>query len=185
MRSDFVKTTNIVKGAMFIALGVLLPQAFHLAGGGGPVFLPMHIPVLLAGFLAGPITGLYVGILTPILSHLVTGMPPVAPIPMLPIMIFELSTYGLIAGILYNKLRLNVFISLIGAMLAGRAAYGLTVYFIITLFSIKMPLGPIAAVVVAVKTGIIGIILQIIVVPILVKLLEGEFINVRSDISSK
>ena len=40
---------NIVKGALFIALGVLIPQIFHSIGA-GPMFLPMHIPVLLAGF---------------------------------------------------------------------------------------------------------------------------------------
>ena len=110
-------TGNIVKGALFITLGVLIPQLFHSIGA-GPMFLPMHIPVLLAGFLAGPVIGSYVGILTPILSHLLTGMPPVAPVPMLPIMIFELFTYGFVAGILYNRFRVNLFISLFGAMIA-------------------------------------------------------------------
>ncbi len=174
---------NIVKGALFIALGVLIPQLFHSIGA-GPMFLPMHIPVLLAGFLAGPITGLYVGILTPILSHLLTGMPPVAPVPMLPIMIFELSTYGFIAGILYNKLRINIFTSLFGAMLAGRIVYGLMVYIILVFFDIKMQ-KPIVAVITAIKTGIIGIIIQMIVIPVIVKLQEGEFVNVRSKIGSK
>lgn len=179
-----MKTRNIVKGSMCIALGVLLPQVFHLVGGAGPAFLPMHIPVLLSGFLVNPITGLYVGILTPILSHLITGMPPIAPIPMLPIMIFELSTYGFIAGILYNKLKMNVFISLAGAMLAGRITYGLIVYIMLTFFHVKMA-GPIAAVIGAVNNGILGIILQIVFIPVLVKLLEGELIHVRSNISPK
>ena len=172
---------NIVKAALFIALGVLIPQLFHSIGA-GPMFLPMHIPVLLAGFLVGPITGLYVGILAPILSHLFTGMPPA--VPMLPIMIFELATYGLIAGILYNRLGISLFISLIGTMLAGRIVYGIIVYCLIIFFNIKMQ-GPIIAVIAAVKTGTIGIIIQIIVIPVIVKLLEGEFINVRPNISSK
>lgn len=162
---------DIAKGALFISLGVLVPQLFHSVGA-GTVFLPMHIPVLLAGFLAGPITGLYVGILTPILSFLLTGMPPVAPVPMLPIMVFELFTYGLIAGILYNRLRINLFVSLFGAMLSGRIMYGFVVYILLTFFGIKMQ-NPAVAVVVAVKTGMVGIIIQIIIIPIIVRLWEG------------
>lgn len=176
-----MNTKNIIKGALFTALGVLLPYLFHLLGA-GPMFLPMHIPVLLAGLLVGPITGLYVGIITPILSHLLTGMPPMAPVPMLAIMIFELASYGLISGILYNRLRINLFISLIIAMLGGRITYGLMVYIILIIFKIKMQT-PILAVIAAVKTGIIGIIIQLIAVPVIVRLVEGEFINAGSKIS--
>lgn len=176
-----VNIKDISKGALFIGLGVLIPQAFHSIGA-GPVFLPMHIPVLLAGFLAGPVTGLYAGILTPILSHLFTGMPPV--VPMLPIMVFELATYGLIAGLLYNRAGNNLFISLIGAMSAGRIMYGVAVYCLIVFFGVKMQ-GPAIAVIAAIKTGIIGIIIQIVIIPVIVRLLEGEFIDVRSKISSK
>ncbi len=176
-------TKNIVKGAFFITLGVLIPQLFHSIGAGS-MFLPMHIPVLLAGFLAGPVIGAYVGILTPILSHLLTGMPPVAPVPMLPIMIFELFTYGFVAGILYNKFRVNLFISLFAAMIAGRIVYGITVYVILIFFNIKMQ-KPIVAVIAAIKTGIIGIIIQIIVIPVIVKFLEGKFADDGSNIGSE
>lgn len=176
-------TENIVKGALFVALGVLIPQLFHLIGA-GPMFLPMHIPVLLAGFLAGPVIGAYVGILAPILSHLLTGMPPVAPVPMLPIMIFELFTYGLVAGILYNRFGVNLFISLFGAMTAGRIIYGITVYVMLIFFNIKMP-KPVIAVIAAIKTGMIGIIIQIIVIPVIVKFLEGKFADVGPNIGSE
>jgi xanthosine utilization system XapX-like protein len=174
---------NISKGALFIALGVSIPQLFHSIGMGS-VFLPMHIPVLLAGLLVGPITGLYVGILTPILSYLLTGMPPVAPVPMMPIMVFELLTYGFIAGILYNKLGINIFVSLFGAMLAGRLMYGFVVYVILIFFNVKMQ-SPMVAVITAIQTGIIGILIQITIVPMIVKLLKGEFINVGSNIGPR
>ena len=177
-----VNIKNIAKGALYIALGVLIPLLFHSIGT-GPVFLPMHIPVLLAGFLEGPVTGLYVGILAPVLSHLLTGMPPIAPIPMLPIMILELSAYGFIAGMLYNKLKINIFTSLLGAMLIGRIAYGFMVYIMLVFFDIKMQ-NPIIAVIMAAKTGIIGIIVQIIVIPMIVKLLRGKSVDVRSNIGS-
>ncbi len=174
-----MKTKNLVKGALLVALGVIIPQIFHLIGGRatGTIFMPMHIPVLLAGFLIGPITGLYVGILAPVLSYLFTGMPPIAPVPILPMMIFELAIYGLVSGILYNKLKINLFVSLIGAMIAGRLAYGLTIYIMLTLFNINLPgpmAGPLLAIVEAVRGGIIGIVLQIIIIPVAVKLLEGD-----------
>lgn len=174
---------NIIKGAFFIALGLVLPQLLHSIGA-GPMLLPMHIPVLLAGFLLGPITGLYVGIVTPVLSHLLTGMPPLAPVPMLPIMAFELATYGFVSGILYNKLRINTFVALIGAMLGGRLMYGIIVYLILIFFNLPLE-RPIIAVAVAIKTGIIGIMIQIILIPAIVRLLEGEFINDRSKIGYK
>ena len=91
---------NLVLSAMFIALGVALPQAFHAVPNAGSVFLPMHIPVLIAGYVVGPIFGLAVGVLTPLLSHLMFGMPPA---PVLPGMLCELAMYGLASG-LFTKL---------------------------------------------------------------------------------
>jgi len=44
------KTTELIYSGLFVAFGLILPQLFHLFGGTGPIFLPMHIPVLLAGF---------------------------------------------------------------------------------------------------------------------------------------
>ncbi len=87
---------------MFIALAVVLPMAFHLIRVGGPVVLPMHIPVILAGFLAGPLAGCLVGVISPLISFLLTGMPPLVPVPVLITMIFELGTYGAVAGFLYR-----------------------------------------------------------------------------------
>jgi len=66
-------------GSLFLGLGVLVPQIFHMTGIGGAVFLPMHIPVILAGMLVCPMIGLYVGIFAPVISFLLTGMPPVSP----------------------------------------------------------------------------------------------------------
>lgn len=46
---------KLTYSSLFLALGLVVPQLFHLLGGAGPVFLPMHLPVLLAGFyLGGP-----------------------------------------------------------------------------------------------------------------------------------
>ena len=60
---------QLTLSAFFLALGLVLPFAFHSFGPqAGTVFLPMHIPVLLCGFVCGPAYGALVGMLTPLLS---------------------------------------------------------------------------------------------------------------------
>jgi hypothetical protein len=83
--------------ALLLALGVMLPLVFHAFPLGGRIFLPMHIPTFIAGLVLGPLAGLIVGAGSPVLSALVTGRPPVY--YMIP-MIFELATYGVVAGLL-------------------------------------------------------------------------------------
>ena len=65
---------QLTLSAFFLALGLVLPFAFHSFGPqAGTVFLPMHIPVLLCGFVCGPAYGALVGMLTPLLSSELTG----------------------------------------------------------------------------------------------------------------
>ena len=56
------ETFRLVLAAMFAAFGVLLPSVFHMFNMGGPIFLPMHIPVLLCGLVCGWKYGLLVGL---------------------------------------------------------------------------------------------------------------------------
>lgn len=122
------KTRELVFTGLCVALGLVLPLAFHTVPGGGGIFLPMHIPVLLCGFLCGGWYGLACGAVTPLLSSLLTSMPPA---PMLPGMLCELATYGLVSGLLFRRLRLpnrllRTYAALGAAMLAGRLVSGLT-----------------------------------------------------------
>ncbi|MGM0641547.1 MAG: ECF transporter S component [Thermotogota bacterium] len=171
------KTQKMITAAILIALGVLLPQIFHLIGGPnlGGILLPMHIPVLLTGFIVGPFYGIIAGLLTPVLSSLLTGMPPVSP-PILFLMMFELPIYGLVAGFLFERKRANVFVSLIGAMILGRLSYGLGIIVLSKIFMLNIP----AAIGVgsAFVSGLPGIALQIVLIPLTVKILEKRgFLN--------
>ncbi|MEG2583584.1 MAG: ECF transporter S component [Oscillospiraceae bacterium] len=123
-----MKTKKIVFCGLFVALGVLLPQVFHMFGGkmAGAVFLPMHIPALLGGMLLGPIAGGIIGILSPFLSGILTGMPSFEKIPF---MIIELATYGVVSGLLSHKLKLNSWLSLVTAMVSGRVL-NMIIYFV-------------------------------------------------------
>lgn len=157
-------TQQLVKAALLIAIGLILPQAFHSIKNAGSIFLPMHIPILLAGFFVSPTLALCVGIITPILSFLFTGMPPA---PFLYVMIFELGTYGLITALCYNKFKLNIYVSLILGMLSGRIMSILGNFLILHIILSKpFKLATVASGLFI--TGIPGIIIQIILIPIVV-----------------
>ncbi len=120
-------TKNTVIAALFSALCIVLPMAFHAVPQGGLIFCPMHIPVLLAGLICGWQYGLVVGIVGPTLSMLTTGMPPLATLPS---MLIECAVYGLVSGLLMKFVRTghvyaDMYVSLIVAMLAGRIIGGI------------------------------------------------------------
>lgn len=150
--------------ALFISLGILFPQIFHMAGGpeAGEMFLPMHIPVLLAGMVLGPVSGGVAGAVTPVISCLLTGMPK---LPVMPFMVLELAVYGSSAGLLYINMRRNVYVSLIGAMAAGRIIKAAALAVFAYLFGLNVP--PVISVLTAAAAGAAGILVQLIFVPVI------------------
>lgn len=157
---------NLVVAALCIAIGVVLPIAVHGIPNAGSVLLPMHLPVLLCGLLCGPVYGLGCGLLTPLMSSLITGMPGPA---YLPSMICELAVYGLIAGLLIyfvhtgNKTA-DLYISLAGAMLAGRIIYGIVNALIFRAGEYSMSIWLTASFV----TALPGIVIQLVLLPLIV-----------------
>ena len=123
-----MKTTNVKKlvlAALFLALALVLPFLTGQIPQIGSALCPMHIPVLLAGFLCGPWWAMAVGAVAPLLRFAMFGMPPIFPTGAA--MCFELATYGLVSGLLYNRLPRNprsIYLALISAMLAGRIVWG-------------------------------------------------------------
>ena len=161
MRMTYTK--QLVFTAVCAALCVVLPMAFHAVQNAGQVFLPMHIPVLLCGLACGWPFGLVGGILGPVLSSLLTGMPPAA---MLPSMMVECCTYGLVSGLLMRYVRTkcsvaDLYISLLSAMALGRVVAGLAKSLIFA------PGTPIFAwVTTSLVAGIPGIVIQLVLLPI-------------------
>lgn len=72
-----VSTRTLTGTALLLALGVVLPVVFHMIPLGGRVFLPMHLPTFVAGLVLGPVAGLVVGAGSPVVSGLLTGRPTV------------------------------------------------------------------------------------------------------------
>ena len=169
-----MKTHELVLSAFFIALGIILPIVFHFFGGAGNVFLPMHIPVLLAGFFLGRKEGALIGVLTPILSSVFTGMPPV--LPMLPIMVFELGTYGYAAGYFRKIKGMGVIVSLIIAMVLGRMAASIAVLILVEIMHIpNFNISPIHYFGAMTMTGLPGILVQLVFLPPLLKRLHEGY----------
>lgn len=163
-------TKKLTLAGMCLALGVIVPQAFHAIPNAGLIFLPMHIPVLICGFICGPLYGLLNGILTPVISHILFSMPSTV---MLGQMIIELGVYGLMTGSLNKFITiknnfLKTYVVLIASMLLGRIIYGLanTLIFKVENYSLGIWLS------IAFVTAIPGIIIQLIIVPIIVSTLS-------------
>ncbi len=167
-RNTMIKFTSkqITLTALFVALGVVFPIVFHQAGIAGRIFLPMHIPVFLAGIFVGPIGGLIVGLSCPFISFLFTGMPPPYAVPL---MSLELMTYGVSMGILIRMVKFPI-LSLLLAMVLGRLAFALGL-FLFGLF-LSLPYGPGAFIKVSVITGLPGIALQLILIPLLLEAIQ-------------
>lgn len=119
-------TGKLVYAALCVSFCVVLPQAFHMIPNFGSVFCPIHIPVLLCGLVCGWQYGLACGLLGPLLSALCVGMPTMAE---LPVMMIECAVYGLLAGAIFRMIHmksiyLNLYASLLLAMVGGRIAAG-------------------------------------------------------------
>lgn len=163
------KARFITHSALYLSLAILLPVGFHAFGPGGRLLLPMHIPVLLAGFLVGPASGVVVGLLAPGLSHLLTGMPPTYAVPL---MSLELPIYGLLAGLTYRKLHLNIYIALIISMIVGRLAFGLGLFALGLFMELPYSAAAFFASGGALWTGLPGIAVQIVIIPLIVAALN-------------
>ena len=162
---------KMILSALFLAMGIILPFFTGQIPAIGSRLLPMHIPVLLCGFVCGWQYGLTVGLIVPIFRSLLFTMPKMMPTAVA--MSFELAAYGAVAGLLYTKLpkkKISVYISLLGAMIAGRVVWGL----------ISIPIYGIAGgsfstaifLAGAFTNAIPGIILQIIVIPAIIMALS-------------
>lgn len=162
------RTKQLLLAGFFIGLGLTIPIIFHSLAI-GPVFLPMHLPILLGGFMLSPFYAFLVGAITPLLSNLLTGMPPFFPTAIQ--MTFELAVYGLSISYFYQRFHKSLFFSLLSGMLAGRIIAGIVNYLLLTgflnkAFSIKIFLTA------SFVTSIPGIILQLILIPLLIKITE-------------
>ena len=167
-----IKLKKMTLSAMFLALGVVLPFFTGQIKEIGDSLLPMHIPVMLCGLICGAKYGLVTGAVLPILRSVAVGMPPLYPNAVW--MSIELATYGFVVGFLYNswhkKKLLWLYVSLVISMLCGRISWGIA----------KAVLLGVAGKAFTIQGFIVGgfvdaapgIILQLVLIPTIIKLTE-------------
>jgi len=168
MNNHLSPVHRTVLAALFSALCVVLPIAFHVIPDAGTILLPMHIPVLVCGMICGWPHGFICGLLGPALSCLITGMPPIA---ILPAMMLECAVYGAVTGLVLkfvrtSNLTADLYIALIVAMLAGRVVSGIAKALIFAP-GITMT----AWITGSFVTALPGIVLQLVLIPQVLRLL--------------
>lgn len=163
---------NLVLSAMFLAIGYILPFFTGQIQQIGSMLLPMHIPVMLCGLICGWKYGLIIGAILPITRSMIFGMPVLFPNAVA--MAFELATYGFVIGFLFERARfkcaLSLYRRLIIAMLSGRAVWGIAMVILIGIGANGFTLG--AFVTSAFINGIPGILLQLILIPSIMRVLK-------------
>ncbi len=162
-----LKLRDLILSAMFLALAFVMPFLTGQIPQIGSMLCPMHIPVLLCGFFCGAPWGLLVGFIAPLFRSVIFGMPPMFPTALC--MAFELAAYGFISGLVYRRLprsRVSVYVSLITAMLLGRAVWGILMFACMGFD--PSAFGFAAFISAAVTSAIPGIILQLLLIPVLV-----------------
>ena len=165
-----ISLRRLVYSAVCLALCLLLPFLTGQIPQVGKALSPMHIPVLLGGFLCGPWWAMAVGFAAPMLRHVWMGMPPLITAIA---MSFELAGYGLFSGLLYRllpKKTVNIYVSLIGAMILGRIIWGIAMVVISGVTGSAFTWSAFMAG--ALLNAIPGIILHIVLIPILVMALK-------------
>lgn len=160
-------TIKTLISSALIALAVILPQLLHLSLGqaGGVKWLPMYLPVLIGGCILGVRWGLGVAILSPVVSFALTSMwgeaMPVA--ARLPFMIAELAVFAAVTGAFSKKIAQNLwmaFPAVILAQISGRIVFLALVAAFESISSLSA-----STVWLQIRTGLVGLYLQTVLVP--------------------
>ena len=162
---------KMILSSLFLALAYVMPFFTGQIPEIGSMLCPLHLPILLCGFLCGWPWGLAVGFLAPLFRSLTLGMPPLFPTALC--MAFELAAYGAITGILHRILprkKPYIYVSLITAMILGRLVWGAAMF---VLMGINGGSFTFAAFLAGAFTNAIpGILVQLLLIPVLVMVLD-------------
>lgn len=174
-------TVKSLIGAFIVILSVALPQFVHLIYGaaGGVTWLPMYLPVLIGGCLLGVQYGMAIGLLSPIASFLFTSafLTPMPALARLPFMMVELAVFGAIAGAFSKKIAQNGLYAFPAVLLAEICGRG--IFLALTAILQNVTALSLTAVIAQIKTGLVGLFAQAILVPVIVTALRAML--VKSD----
>ena len=171
---------KLILSALFLALAYVMPFLTGQIPEIGAMLCPMHLPVLLCGFICGWPWGLVVGFVAPLMRSMLTGgFPPMFPTAVC--MAFELATYGAVSGFIHKllpKKKIYIYCSLLASMIAGRVIWGAAMFVCLGINDTAFTFAAFLAG--AVTNAIPGIVVQIVLVPALVMLLDNpKFLKLR------
>ena len=165
------KLIRLTLSALFLALAYVLPFLTGQIPEIGSMLCPMHIPVLLCGFLCGWQCGLAVGFIAPLFRSLTLGMPVLFPMALC--MALELAAYGAVSGLMHQYLPRKIpflYASLLTAMVVGRLIWGAAMF--VCMGATGGHFTAAAFLSGAITGAIPGILVQIVLIPLLVMVLE-------------
>lgn len=171
---------KMILSALFLAIAYALPFLTGQIPEIGAMLCPLHIPVLLCGFICGWPWGLAVGFIAPLFRSLTLGMPPFFPTAIC--MAFELAAYGALSGFMHRILprkKPYIYVSLLTAMIVGRVIWGIAMLICMGINGGGFTFAAFLAG--AFFNAIPGIIVQIVLIPILVMLLDNPKIIALKD----
>ncbi|HIU28123.1 MAG TPA: ECF transporter S component [Candidatus Fimisoma avicola] len=167
MTNQNTRTRDMILAALCLAIAMVLPFLTGQIQTIGNMLSPMHIPVFLCAYICGWKWAAAVGFVAPFIRYAAFGMPPLMPVGVG--MAFEMLTYGLVAGLLYKilpKKTVNIYVSLIISMIAGRVVWGLARLIIAGVTSAQFTWEMFISG--AVLTAVPGIVLHIVLIPLIV-----------------
>lgn len=166
------KVYRMVLAALWLCVGMVLPLLTMQVKEVGDSLLPMHLAVMLCGLTCGRWYGAAVGMLLPFFRSLIFGMPPIYPNAVW--MAFELAAYGFMIGFIYSRFKTKnigaLYVSLVSSMIFGRIVWGIAKSILLGIegnaFTVK------AFFVGGVVDALPGIVLQLILIPVFMKLYD-------------
>lgn len=171
--------SKITLAALFLAIAYVMPFLTGQIPEVGSMLCPLHIPVLLCGYVCGWPWGLAVGFIAPLFRSLTLGMPPFFPTAVC--MAFELAAYGGLVGWMHKvlpKKKPFIYCSLLTAMILGRLVWGVAMFACTGINGGSFTFAAFLAG--AFTNAIPGIIVQIVLIPIIVMILDNpKVINLR------
>lgn len=141
----------------------------------GNLLLPMHFTIFICTYICGWQYSAVVGFILPLLRSFIFGIPILYPTAIS--MAFELCVYGLVAGLIYQTVKhknvLSVYVSMLTAMISGRVVWGLAQLLLLGIKSETFTLQMFFTA--AFLNAIPGILLQLILIPAIVTILNWKF----------
>ncbi len=158
---EYKGVKTLIFQVLLIGIAVIMPYVAHIFDAPVRYILPMHWAVILAALVYGWRGGAVTGLLAPVTSFIISGMPSGI---YLAAMVPELFVYGLITGLLREKFRMNAFVSVASALIAGRI-----LFILIFVFSGNIQGSTTGYLSASMLPGIPAVLLQIMILPFAAK----------------